>query len=239
MAKTQTVKEELLEASGIKGPKKNEKPATFARRVAQAVSDEIEEEGDDVFDDLSEDAQEWYSDAVKAIKRKRAVPAFPGDEDEDEEEAPAPKKKASKKKPEPEPEEDDDEDEDEEEAPAPKKKKASKKKPEPEPEEDDEDDDEDEDDDDEEEEAPAPKKPSKPANLKSRGGGKIFRRYYIKQVMKHGFDDVDIDTGVEEVIEAGYAFTEASATVAIYEARNVLELMGKEGIIDIPGFSEA
>ena len=202
MAKTQTVKEELLEASGIKGPKKNEKPATFARRVAQAVSDEIEEEGDDVFDDLSEDAQEWYSDAVKAIKRKRAVPAFPGDEDEDEEEAPAPKKKASKKKPEPEPEEDDDEDEDEE-------------------------------------EAPAPKKPSKPANLKSRGGGKIFRRYYIKQVMKHGFDDVDIDTGVEEVIEAGYAFTEASATVAIYEARNVLELMGKEGIIDIPGFSEA
>ena len=79
------VREELLEATGIK-PKKNESEQALMKRVMKKIDADTDET---IWSDLSEAAQTWYNDSVDASKSKsKKLPLFSeydeADEDEDD-----------------------------------------------------------------------------------------------------------------------------------------------------------
>jgi hypothetical protein len=99
-----SIEKELLKATGEETRGDDEQKKAYIKRVVKKANGLAE----DKWNKLSQDAQQWVNDNVKAINAKTAVTDFPTDDEPDDE--PAPKKRAAV--------EDDD-------APAPKKKAAA------------------------------------------------------------------------------------------------------------------
>jgi hypothetical protein len=125
MSKKSKIEAELLKATGLKGPKTDEKPQAYFERLIRKVQG-LE---DDEWEALETKTQAWVNAGAKAIKADKKVAPFPdlkgGDDDdaEDDDEDDKPKKKSSKKNDDEDDEDDAEDDEEEDDAPKKKKKK--------------------------------------------------------------------------------------------------------------------
>lgn len=140
MAKAKTVFAELCKLFDIE-PKKNEDNQAFLKRFMKHADGELDG-NDKLWAKMSEDAQNWYNEAVDAMEEKKAVPlpdGLAGGDDDDEDSAPKRKGAKAGKAAKPDKAEkvgkkgkrakaDEDEDSDEDEGPKRKKAKAGKEK---------------------------------------------------------------------------------------------------------------
>jgi len=91
------IRKELEELTGINKRAKESEPK-FLTRLVRAATDNTKVSDDD-WDGLSDDAQNWVTDAVEAMNNKEDYPAFPDAEDEEKPKASSKAKTNGKAKP--------------------------------------------------------------------------------------------------------------------------------------------